>query len=201
VTYILSSNTGEVFVMLVGPLLGMPLPLLAIQILWINLVTDGLPGLALAVEESEKGIMKRPPFKPSESIFSRGVGTRIVWTGILLGITSLGVGYWYWLRDPNGPWQTMVFTTLALLQMGHAMALRSNTDSTFRIGFFSNRLMVGAILLTVVLQLALIYIPFLQNFFETEALSLTDLLVAFAFSLVVFVAVEIDKWIQRRSGR
>jgi Ca2+-transporting ATPase len=200
VTYILSSNTGEVFVMLVGPLLGMPLPLLAIQILWINLVTDGLPGLALAVEESEKGIMKRPPYKPSESIFSRGVGSRIVWVGILLGLVSLGVGYYYWLQDPDGPWQTLVFTTLALAQMGNAMALRSNTDSVFRIGFFSNRLMIGAVILTVLLQLALIYIPFLQNFFETDPLSPRDLLVATAFSLVVFLGVEIDKWIRRRSG-
>jgi Ca2+-transporting ATPase len=200
VTYILSSNTGEVFVMLVGPLLGMPLPLLAIQILWINLVTDGLPGLALAVEESEKGIMKRPPYKPSESIFSRGVGSRIVWVGLLLGMVSLGVGYYYWLQDPDGPWQTMVFTTLALAQMGNAMALRSNTESVFRIGLFSNRLMIGAVILTVLLQLALIYIPFLQTFFETEPLSVRDLLVATAFSLVVFVGVEIDKWIRRRSG-
>lgn len=201
VTYILSSNTGEVFVMLLGPLLGMPLPLLAIQILWINLVTDGLPGLALAVEESEKGIMKRPPFKPSESIFSRGVGSRIVWVGILLGISALGVGYWYWLRDPHGPWQTMVFTTLALSQMGNAVALRSNTDSVFRIGLFSNRLMIIAVALTVLLQLALIYIPFLQTFFKTEALPLRDLLVATTFSLVVFAGVEVDKWIRRRSGR
>lgn len=201
VTYILSSNAGEVFVMLVGPLLGMPLPLVAIQILWINLVTDGLPGLALAVEESEKGIMKRPPFKPSESIFSRGVGTRIVWVGILLGLSSLGVGYWYWLRDPNGPWQTMVFTTLTLAQMGNAVALRSNTDSVFSIGFFSNRLMIIAVVLAVLLQLALIYVPFLQSFFETEALSSIDLLIAAVFSLIVFVAVEIDKWIRRRQGQ
>jgi Ca2+-transporting ATPase len=178
----------------------MPLPLLAIQILWINLVTDGLPGLALAVEESEQGIMKRPPYRPSESIFSRGVGSRIVWVGILLGLVSLGIGYYYWLQDPDGPWQTLVFTTLALAQMGNAMALRSNTDSVFRIGFFSNRLMIGAVILTVLLQLALIYIPFLQNFFETDPLSPRDLLVATVFSLVVFLGVEIDKWIRRRSG-
>jgi Ca2+-transporting ATPase len=95
----------------------------------------------------------------------------------------------------------MVFTTLALAQMGNAMALRSNTDSVFRIGLFSNRLMIGAVLLTVALQLALVYVPFLQNFFETEALTLTDLLVAFAFALVVFVGVEVDKWIRRLQAR
>ncbi len=90
IKYTLSSNTGELFVMLIAPFLGMPLPLVAAQILWINLVTDGLPGLALAMEESEKGIMKRPPWNPKESIFSRGMGWRIIWIGILMGIVSLG---------------------------------------------------------------------------------------------------------------
>ncbi len=90
IKYTLSSNTGELIVMLIAPFLGMPLPLAAAQILWINLVTDGLPGLALAVEESEQGIMKRPPWNPKESIFSRGMGWRIIWIGILMGIISLG---------------------------------------------------------------------------------------------------------------
>jgi Ca2+-transporting ATPase len=141
IKYTLSSNTGELFVMLIAPFLGMPLPMTAAQILWINLVTDGLPGLALAVEESEKGIMQRPPWNPKESIFSRGMGWRIIWIGILMGLISLGIGYIYWLDDPDGVWQTMIFTTLVLAQMGNAMAIRSNTESVFKIGLFSNRLM------------------------------------------------------------
>ncbi|MEZ4592323.1 MAG: cation-translocating P-type ATPase [Chloroflexota bacterium] len=160
VKYTLSSNTGELFVMLIGPFLGMPLPLLPLQILWINLVTDGLPGLALAVEDGERGIMKRSPFHPTESIFSRGLGTQILWIGFLMGLVSLGIGYIYWLRDPNGPWQTMVFTTLTLAQMGNALATRSNVDSIFKIGFFSNKLMLLAVTITFVLQMALIYVPF-----------------------------------------
>ncbi|MFZ1397408.1 MAG: cation-translocating P-type ATPase, partial [Candidatus Promineifilaceae bacterium] len=155
VKYTLSSNTGELFVMLIGPFLGMPLPLLPLQILWINLVTDGLPGLALAVEDGERGIMKRSPFHPKESIFSRGLGTQILWIGFLMGLVSLGIGYVYWLRDPNGPWQTMVFTTLTLAQMGNALATRSNSDSIFKIGFLSNRLMLLAVSITFVLQMAL----------------------------------------------
>ena len=206
IKYTLSSNVGELIVMLLSPFLmnalgeRMPLALVPLQILWINLVTDGLPGLALAVEGSERGIMKRPPFHPSESIFSRGMGRRILWIGFLMGVVSLGVGYVYWLDDPNGPWQTMVFTTLTLAQMGNALAIRSNIDSIFKIGFFSNRLMLGAVLLTFVLQLALIYVPFLQDFFSTVALPLNDLLIALAASSVVFIAVEIEKWIRRSRG-
>jgi P-type Ca2+ transporter type 2C len=200
IKYTLSSNTGELIVMLLSPFLGMPLALLPLQILWINLVTDGLPGLALAVEGSERGIMKRPPFHPKESIFSRGMGKRILWIGFLMGIVSLGTGYIYWLRDPDGPWQTIVFTTLTLAQMGNALAIRSNIDSIFDIGLFSNKLMLVAVTITFVLQLTLIYVPFLQTFFHTEALGFTDLLIALAASLIVFVAVEIDKWVRRRHG-
>ncbi|MCP5100528.1 MAG: cation-translocating P-type ATPase [Chloroflexi bacterium] len=198
--YTLSSNTGELIVMLLSPLFGMPLALLPLQILWINLVTDGLPGLALAVEDSERGIMKRSPFHPKESIFSRGMGSRILWIGTLMGVVSLGIGYIYWLRDPNGPWQTMVFTTLTLAQMGNALAIRSNIDSIFKIGLMSNKLMLLAVSVTFMLQLALIYVPFLQTFFRTEALPLTDLLIALVASSVVFIAVEVEKWMRRQRG-
>ena len=200
IKYTLSSNTGELIVMLIGPFLGMPLPLLPLQILWINLVTDGLPGLALAVEQGEQGIMQRSPFHPQESIFSRGMGKRILWIGFLMGIVSLGVGYAYWLDDPNGPWQTMAFTTLTLAQMGNALAIRSNIDSVFTIGLLSNKLMLVAVLVTFILQLALIYVPFLQGFFSTEALSLTNLLVALLASSSIFIAVEVSKWIRRQHG-
>jgi Ca2+-transporting ATPase len=198
IKYTLSSNTGELIVMLVGPFLGMPLPLVALQILWINLVTDGLPGLALAIEPAERGIMKRSPFHPKESIFSRGMGQQILWIGLLMGITSLGVGYVYWLKDPTGPWQTMIFTTLTLAQMGNALAIRSNEDSLFAIGLFSNNLMVIAVLITFALQMALIYTPFLQEFFSTVALAREDLLVSMVASSIVFATVEIAKWVARQ---
>ncbi|RMG93948.1 MAG: cation-translocating P-type ATPase [Chloroflexi bacterium] len=201
IKYTLSSNTGELIVMLVAPFLGMPLPLLPLQILWINLVTDGLPGLALAVEPGERGIMDRPPFHPKESIFSRGMGQRILWIGILMGLVSLFMGYAYWRQDPGGHWRTMVFTTLTLAQMGNALAIRSNIDSIFSIGFWSNKLMVVAVTITFVLQLALIYVPFLQNFFRTRALSFSELLLSLAASSVVFIAVELEKWYRRRMGR
>jgi len=114
-----------------------------------------------------------------------------------MGIVSLGTGYIYYQDDPNGVWQTMVFTTLVLAQMGNAMAIRSNTESVFTIGLFSNRLMVIAIGATFALQLALIYIPFLQQFFGTKPLAPRDLVIALVVSLTVFIAVELDKWIRR----
>jgi Ca2+-transporting ATPase len=201
VKYILSSNTGEIWVMLAAPFLGMPLPLLPLQILWINLVTDGLPGLALAVEPAERGTMQRPPFHPNESVFSRGIGRQIIWIGILMGIASLGVGYMGWRADSGGSWQTMVFTTLTLAQMGNALAIRSSHDSLFTIGLFSNRAMLGAVILTFVLQLAVIYIPLLQDFFNTQALTPFVLGICLVLSTVVFWAAEVEKWFLRRKAR
>ena len=200
IKYTLSSNTGELWVMLVAPFLGMPLPLLPLQILWINLVTDGLPGLALAVEPAERGIMERKPFHPKESIFSRGLGWQIIWVGILMGIVSLLMGFWYWDQDPDGHWRTMVFTTLTLAQMGNALALRTNRDSLFKVGLFSNKAMLGAVSLTFVLQLAVIYVPFLQDIFQTSSLSLGELAISLLASSVIFVAVELDKWRRRRQN-
>ena len=198
IRYTLSSNTGELFVMLVAPFVGMPLPLLPLQILWINLVTDGLPGIALAEEKEERGVMRRPPFHPQESIFSRGLGTEILWIGALMGAVSLALGYFSWRMDPNGPWRTMVFTTMVLAQMGNALAIRSSRDSLLSIGLFSNRLMVIAVAASAVLQLALLYVPFLQRIFKTQPLSAQQLLICLVASAVVLVSVEVYKWFLRR---
>lgn len=197
IKYTMTSNAGEIWVMLLGPLAGMPLPLLPLQILWINLVTDGLPGLALAVEPSERGIMHRPPFHPNENIFGRGMGRHILWVGLLMGLVSLVLGYVLWQAD-HPRWQTMVFTTLTLSQMGHAMAVRSQRDSLFTIGLLSNKSLLGAVLLTFVLQMAVVYIPFLQTFFNTVALSSRELALCLLLSTIVFWAVELEKWIIRK---
>ena len=199
IRYTLSSNTGELFVMLVAPFLGMPLPLIPIQILWINLVTDGVPGLALAVEKAEHGIMEREPVPPNEGIFSRGLGIDILWVGMLMGIVSLGVGYWAFLSGLDmTTWRTMVFTTLTIAQMGNALAIRATHDSLWEIGLFSNRLMVIAVITTFMLQLALIYVPFLQGIFSTVALTGTQLGISLVVSLTVLAAVEAVKWFRRQ---
>ncbi|MGK7876588.1 MAG: cation-translocating P-type ATPase [Xenococcaceae cyanobacterium] len=200
IQYMLSSNTGEIWVMLVAPFLGMPLPLLPLQILWINLMTDGLPALALGVEPAEQHIMRRPPYPPTEKIFGRGMGWNIIWVGVLMGLVSLGTGYWYWHRD-HPAWQTVVFTVLTLSQMGNALAIRSERDSLFHIGLLSNKPLLAAVILTLGLQLAVVYIPFLQRLFVTTALSAGDLTICLALSTLVFWGVELKKWLLRRQGK
>ncbi len=200
VKYTLTSNAGEIWVMVLGPLLGMPLPLLPLQILWINLVTDGLPGLALAIEGAESDTMRRPPFPPSESIMGRGMARDILWIGLLMGAVSLAQGYWYWAAQSGTEehWRTIVFTVLTMSQMGNVLAIRSSRDSLFQIGVFSNPALVGAVLLTFGLQLAVVYWPPLQSIFRTTALTAGELLLALAVGSVVFWAVEAQKLYLRR---
>jgi Ca2+-transporting ATPase len=196
IRYILTGNFSEIFVMLIAPFLGMPLPLLPLQILWINLVTDGLPALALGVEPAERDVMRQSPHPPTESILGRGVAWRVLYAGVLLGLLSLGVGYFAW-RSGNPDWQTMVFTTLTFGQMAGVLAIRSERESLFSIGLLSNKLLLGAVAMTALLQLAVIYIPFLQHLFETVPLTLNDLLICIGLSLIMFVGIEIEKWITR----
>jgi Ca2+-transporting ATPase len=200
IKYLLTTNSGEISVMLAAPFFGMPLPLLPLQILWMNLVTDGLPALALAVEPAEKDSMRRPPHPSDEGIFARGLGIHVIWVGMLMAIVSLGMGYWAWSTGHKA-WQTMVFTTLALTQMGHVMAIRSERNSLFQIGLFSNRPLLASVLLTIVLQLTLIYVPFMQQTFSTMPLSGSELAISLGLSMVVFIAVEIEKFVIRRSGK
>ncbi|MFZ6019778.1 MAG: cation-translocating P-type ATPase, partial [Chloroflexota bacterium] len=198
IKYTLTSNAGEIWVMLAGPFLGMPLPLTPIQILWVNLVTDGLPGLALTVEPAERDTMKRKPFPPKENVFSRGMARDILWIGLWMGLVSLAAGLWALNTGRMETWQTMVFTTLTLAQMGNVLATRSNRFSLFQIGLFSNKPLLGAVLLTFALQMAVVYVPFLQNVFNTRALPLEDLLVSLALSTLVFSGVEVFKWVRRK---
>jgi Ca2+-transporting ATPase len=197
IKYTMTSNSGEIWVMLMAPFLGMPLPLTALQILWVNLVTDGLPGIALGVEPAERKVMQRLPYAPNESVFSRGMGRHIAWIGLLMGLISLGVGYWGW-KSGNTAWQTMVFTTLTLSQMGHVLAIRSSYDSVLKIGFFSNRLLIYAVILTFVLQLLVTYWEPMGNLFGTQALSPSELGICLILSTIVFWSVELEKWIMRR---
>jgi Ca2+-transporting ATPase len=170
---------------------------LPLQILWINLVTDGLPGLALTIEPAERGTMRRPPHHPQESIFGRGMGRDVLWVGLLMGLVCLGLGYWAW-ETGHVAWQTVVFTTLTLSQMGNALATRSESDSLFQIGLFSNRALLGSVLLTFMLQLAVVYLPVLQDLFKTTALSLGELMICLVLSTVVFWGIELQKRLLRR---
>ncbi len=197
IKYLVATNVGELAVMLIAPFLGMPLPLLPLQILWMNLVTDGLPGLALGFEPPERNVMQRPPHPPSESIFARGLGIHILWAGPLMGMVALITGWFYWRAGDPG-WQTMLFTVLTLSQMFHVMAVRLDRESLFVAGPLSNPLLFGAVILTLLLQFALIYVPFLQDVFDTVALSVSHLLIAFALSSIIFWMIEMQKWLERR---
>ncbi|TKB35052.1 MAG: calcium-translocating P-type ATPase, PMCA-type [Nitrospira sp.] len=197
IKYALSCNTAEVWTIFLAPFLGMPIPLLPIHILWINLVTDGLPGLALAVEPEEQGLMKRPPRPPRESLFADGMWQDILWIGLLMGGVTLVTQAWAY-RTGHAHWQTMVFTVLTLSQMGNVLALRSERASFFQLGPWSNLPLLGAVALTFVLQMATIYIPALNPIFKTEPLDFEELLLCLALSSIVFIAVEIEKWCIRR---
>lgn len=207
VKYLLSTNSGELWVMLTAPFFGLPLPLLPIQILWMNLVTDGLPALALGVEPAERDIMRRKPRRATENIFGDGMGLHILWVGLLMAVVSLGLGGWYWWKgwldlsndSDVAYYRTMVFTVLACLQMGHVLAIRSHRQSLFTMGVWTNRPLIAAVSLTLVLQLTLIYTPFLQRAFGTVPLSLLDLVVCLVLSTTVFWVVELEKLIKRKS--
>ena len=196
IKYTMTSNAGEVLVVLLAPFFGMPIPLTALQILWINLVTDGLPGLGLSVEPTEKDTMKRPPIDTNKSIFSGGLTTHIVWVGLLMGLVSLGVGFWGY-QTGNPYWSTMVFTTLTLSQMGHALAVRSDLRSLFSQGLLSNKLILTAVTLTFGLQMMITYWEPMNEIFNTQPLPMKELIISLGLSLVVFIGVEIEKWVKR----
>jgi P-type Ca2+ transporter type 2C len=201
IKYILGSNIGEVITIAAAPILGLSgIPLTPLQILWMNLVTDGVPALALAVEPGEPNVMLRPPFNPRESIFARGLGSYMVRIGIVFAIITIALMVWAYNytnapgydRDPN-TWKTMVFTTLCIAQMGHAIAIRSNTQLTMELNPLSNPFLLGAVVVTTCLQLLLVYVPPLQQFFGTFYLSPFELAICFGFSALMFVWIEGEK--------
>ncbi|RFP65118.1 cation-translocating P-type ATPase [Hymenobacter lapidiphilus] len=199
IRYLLAGSVGEITALFCAPFFGLPVPLLAIHILWINLITDGLPGLALAYEPSEKSTMQRPPIDPRQTIFADGLGWFILAVGLLVGGLTIGVQAWAIGRGlPH--WQTMAFTVLCFSQLGLALAIRSGRESIFSLGLLSNKPMLGAVLLTVGLHLTIIYVPFCNELFSTQPLTVAELGVAAAVASVVFWAVEIRKLIIRRRG-
>ncbi|EDX87245.1 ATPase, P-type, HAD superfamily, subfamily IC, putative [Synechococcus sp. PCC 7335] len=204
VKYILGSNIGEVITIALSPLL-LPIvavPLTPLQILWMNLVTDGFPALALALEPSEPNIMDRPPHDPEESIFARGLGAYMVRVGIIFAILAISLMLWAYgythsetglaIGSPER-WKTMVFTMLCLSQMGHAIAVRSSKRLALEMSQFSNPYVLLAVVVTTLLQLLLIYAAPLRNFFGTHYLSITELLVCVGFSSLLFVWLELEK--------
>lgn len=196
VRYAVTTNSAEIWTIFLAPFLGLPIPLLPIHILWINLVTDGLPALALTTEPAEKDIMKRPPRRPNESLFSHGMWQHMIWVGLLMAAITLLCQAWAY-HSGESHWQTMAFTVLTLSQLAHVMAIRSDKISTFSLGFFSNRYLAMAVCASILLQMSIIYMPTLNAIFKTQPLTLSELTICFALSSVIFIAVEIEKWLVR----
>jgi Ca2+-transporting ATPase len=197
IKYTMTSNSGEIWTMFLAPFLGLPIPLLPIHILWINLVTDGLPGLALTAEPGEKNLMTRPPRPPQQNVFAGGMWQHILWVGMLIGGLSIAGQAWA-VGQGSDNWQTIVFTVLTLSQLAHVLVIRSERQSLFTQGLFSNRPLVGAVLLTVLLQIAVIYLPPLQSVFNTAPLTLAELAVCLVLPSFVILGVEFEKTLVRR---
>ncbi|MGI6119465.1 MAG: calcium-transporting P-type ATPase, PMR1-type [Desulfosporosinus sp.] len=171
IRYLLSCNLGEVLTMFLATLVGLPLPLLPIQILWVNLVTDGLPAMALGIDRSEPGIMNRKPRAPEESIFARGLAAKIGIGGTLIGLGTLFVFVVGLLMGENILCaRTMAFTTLVFFQLFQVFDCRSEDQSIFEVGLQTNPYLLGAVLISMIMQLCVIYLPPLQVIFKTVPL-------------------------------
>ncbi len=197
IRYGMTGNSAEIWTLFLAPFLLLPVPLQPIHILWVNLVTDGLPGLALTAERAERDVMRRPPRPPGESVFARGMWQHMLWVGLLIAGVSLLAQAWAY-HTGSAHWQSMVFTVLTLSQMAHVLAIRSEHESLFSQGLLSNLPLLGAVALTIVLQLAILYMPALRPIFKTAPLTVNELLVCLGLSAIVFVAVEGEKALARR---
>jgi Ca2+-transporting ATPase len=205
IRYMLTCNSGELWTVMLAPLIGMPLPLTALQILWINLVTDGLPALALAMEPAEPGLMGPVSGATTPQAASRDSRRALVaastWGsilagGLLLGGITLASGYFAW-RDGRTEWQTELFAVLTFSQLGLAIGSRSEFESVLKLGPWTNMPMFWAILGTTLLQLAVIYTPLGQRIFDTHPLSLAALGQTILLSAIPFLALELEKLVRR----
>jgi len=199
ILYVLSCNLGELLVIFFAPLLGLAVPLLPIHILWINLVTDGLPGIALTAEPTEINIMQKPPRSPKENLFAGGLLPRILLTGILMAIAAFVLQYIAVSKGyPVLQQQTMIFSLLCFIQLGNALSVRSLDKSVLSVSLFRNPLLLGVIVVTIGLQFLLVYVPILHPIFKTTALPMEALQNTVLVAVACFICIEISKWITVR---
>ena len=215
VKYLLTANAGEILTIFFSILIGLPLPLLPIHILWVNLVTDGLPALALGFEPGESDIMQRRPRRRDESIFSDGLVQGIVGIGLLMGVSCTllfyiaEAGYLPLPADIVAEGreatleysQTLTFMTLSMFQLFYVLGIRSAHESFFHVGLWRNYRLTGAFAIGCVLQFVVVYWPFAQKYFHTRSLSPFDLLLALGISTLALVACEIRKAMRPRQTR
>jgi len=201
IQYLLSCNTGEILVMFIASLLGLPVPLLPIAILWVNLVTDGLPALALGVDPVNPDIMKLPPRRVNEKVLNKQVGLTILAQGAFIAFCTLLAFCFVLFVEKEGlvRARTAAFIVLACSQLFHSFNCRSMTESIFRLGFFTNKKLVLATLVSFLMQMAAVYVPYLQRIFKTEALGLFDWVLVIAISSFPLWAMEVVKRINRKN--
>ncbi|MFD2171458.1 calcium-transporting P-type ATPase, PMR1-type [Tumebacillus lipolyticus] len=200
VRYLLASNVGEIVTMFLAMMMGMPLPLVPIQILWVNLVTDGLPAIALGVDQAEKDIMQKPPRNVRESIFARGLGFKILSRGILIGVATLAV-FWFSLQmEPDDliKAQSMAFTTLVMAQLIHVFDCRSVEGGIFSRNLFENRWLVLSVISSIGLLLGVMYIEPFQPVFRTVPLGLVDWMIVLIAAAIPTFALAARR-VTRRS--
>jgi Ca2+-transporting ATPase len=195
VKFSIAGNLGKVLVMLFAPLLGISVGLLPLQLLWLNLLTDGLLGLGLGVEPADQSIMRFPPRRKDAPFFSPDILRYILLAGLFVGLVALAIGYAYY--DPQRPddrtWQTMIFTSIAFMQIGQALASRSNVLSFFQMRPLSNPTLLIMVGVTFILQLVAIYVPFFDDFFHITAPTATQLLICIGAGLLAFGLIELQK--------
>jgi Ca2+-transporting ATPase len=203
IRYLLACNVGEVLTMFAATLAGLPLPLVPIQILWMNLVTDGLPAIALGVDPGDEDLMDRPPRDPNESIFARRLHIKIGFTGTLISLCTLAVFIYALWQNPNDvvKARTLAFTTLVMAQLIYVFECRSEYHSIFEVGFFTNMYLVAAVLLSVGTHVLVLYQPWLQGVFQTTALNLNDWILVLFFAGATLVVDTIIRMAKRRLNR
>jgi len=200
--FLLSCNMGEILILGLTGLLGLPVPLIALQILWVNLITDGLPALALGVDPPEPDLMEVPPRDPKESIFTKKVKWYIGGLALNIFLGLFPLFYWYWKAEGLVKAQTMVLVTIILFEMFIAFNCRSTRYSIFKLGWFSNKWLVLAVLSSVFLMALVLYIPSLAFLFHTVPLTLPDWIVAIGISCSALVCIELYKliWGRQQGG-
>ncbi|MFZ7130799.1 MAG: calcium-translocating P-type ATPase, SERCA-type [Eubacteriales bacterium] len=200
--FLLSCNIGEIFTLFIATLLGWAQPLLPVQILWVNLITDSLPAIALGVDPMHKDIMKRTPRDPNASIFSEGLGLRIIYQGVVVGFITL-CAFWYAMERYGDLKlaQTVAFSVLALTQITHSINVQSQEQSVFRGALLKNKYLILADLLIIIMQIGVLSIPFMQKIFNVVPLQLEQWFIIILFSICPIVIVEILKLILPKSMR
>ncbi|MFO7947726.1 MAG: cation-translocating P-type ATPase, partial [Armatimonadota bacterium] len=200
--HLLSTNVGEIWTIFVSIVIAWPLPLLPVQILWINLVTDGLPAVALGFEPAEGDVMKRPPRPPDESLFARGMAHNIIWVGFVVAGITLGLFWWRWggVEENLTAARTLAFFVLVCLQLVYCLSVRKERELVLGRNFLTNPRLLGAVALSVIGQLAVTYVPALQKIFKTEALSMTELGFAIGACLIFFFMNEAVKYFEMKTG-